>query len=284
MAINFPTGLGNITYEYDYFSGSQTLVYFEEVLVDDIVRIAWSINQQRQPIYGYASQYFNALADGIVIGGGSFWIAYKEAAYIPTILKYIAERRNPDDPIFASPALTPRSGSAHHTGLAQSSAEFQGTTDEGGVRQSGLVQRANIEQLMALEGSEAEDAELQRILQGYSINISAMNDREFEDFAEVFEDAVWYGGNSPRSGRSDAMSGNFSGGEIPEGHALALRRADQFPPFDIIVTFGDINGPASNHTVQRLTDCVITDTQFGPIEPSGEPLYVQHNFIARNMM
>lgn len=284
MPIDFPVGLGNITYEYDYFAGSQVLVYFEDVLVDDIVRIAWSVQQSRQPVYGYASQYFNALADGVIIGGGSFWIAYKEAAYIPAILRYVSERRNLSDPLFASPALTPQPGSQHHTGLAQSAAEFQGDLGEGNVRQSGVVQRANIETLMRLEGTDAEDEELQRVLSGYSINISAMSDREFEDMAEVFEDAVWYGGNSPRSGRSDAMSGNYRGGALEDERFLALRRADQFPPFDIIVSFGDMNSPAANHTLQRLTDCVITETQFGPIQPSGEPIYVQFNFIARNMM
>ena len=200
------------------------------------------------------------------------------------ILRYVSERRNLSDPLFASPALTPQPGSQHHTGLAQSAAEFQGDLGEGNVRQSGVVQRANVEALMRLEGTDAEDEELQRVLSGYSINISAMSDREFEDMAEVFEDAVWYGGNSPRSGRSDAMSGNYRGGALEDERFLALRRADQFPPFDIIVSFGDMNSPAANHTLQRLTDCVITETQFGPIQPSGEPIYVQFNFIARNMM
>jgi len=284
MPIDFPTGLGNVTYEYDYFSGAQTLVYFEEVCVDDIVRIAWAVSQQRQPIYGYASQYFNAVADGVVSAGGSFWIAYKEAAYIPAILRHISSRRGPGEPLFGSPAIRPQSGVNTHSGLLQSSEIWQGDTQEGGARQAGVVQRADIELLMRAEAAGEDDAELARTLDRYRINIAAMSDREFEDMSETFEDAVWYGGNSQRSGRADAMSGNFSGGEVEDGAFLAIRRADQFPPFDIIVTFGDMNEPAANHTVQRLTDCIITDTTFGPIEPSGEPLYVQFDFIARNMM
>jgi hypothetical protein len=284
MPIDLPEGLGNITYEYDYFAGSQVLVYFEDVLVDDIVRVAWSINQSRQPIYGYASQYWNAVADGIVIGGGSVWLAYKEAAYIPTILRYIAARKNGDEPLFASPALTPADGSSTHTGLMQSAELWQGDTLEGGALTTGVLQRADIERIMRAEAAGGDNADVERLLQQYAINISAMSDRDFENLAETFEDAVWYGGNSERSGRSDAMSGNFSGGEIEDERFLAIRRADQFPPFDIIVTFGDMNNPAANHTVQRLTDCIFTDTQFGPIGASGEPIYVQLNFIARNMM
>ncbi len=284
MAIDFPTGLGNITYEYDYFSGSQVLVYFEDVLVDDCVRIAWSVQQNRQPIYGYASQYFNALADGNIIGAGSFWIAFKEAAYIPIILRHIASRRDVEDPLFASPAATPRNGARHHSGLLESAQEWQGGTQEGGARQAGTVTRADVQRLMEAEARDPENADIAQLLRGYSINISAMSDREFENAAEVFEDAIWYGGNSRRSGRSDAMSGNYAGGEIEDERAIAIRRADQFPPFDILVTFGDMNTPAANHTVVRLVDTVITNTQFGPVEPSGEPLYVQFDFICRNMM
>ncbi len=283
MSIDFPVGLGNITYEFDYFSGSQTLIYFEDVLVDDIVRIGWSINQSRHPIFGYASQYWNAVADGIVIGGGSFWLAYKEAAYILTILRYISARKNGDEPMFASPALSP-DGSTISTGLIESAQTWQGDTLEGGAGTTGVVQRANIERIMRAEAAGGSDEDVQRLLQGYAINISSMSDREFEDLAETFEDALWYGGNSERSGRADAMSGNFAGGEIEDERFLALRRADQFPPFDIIITFGDMNNQASNHTIQRLTDCIITNTQFGPIESSGEPLYVQFDFMCRNQM
>jgi hypothetical protein len=282
--IDFPVGLGNITYEYDYYTGSSTLVYFEEVLVDDIVRIAWAVSQNREPVYGYASQYFNALADGVIIAGGSFWIAFKEAGYIPIILRYVSSRRDQGDPMFASPALTPRRGGAHSSGLIQSAQEWQGGVSEGGARRAGTVQRADVERLMRAEAAGSSDAELQRVLNQYAVNISAMSDRQFEDLSETFEDAIWYGGNSPRTGRADAMSGNFGGGEIEDERFLAIRRADQFPPFDIVVTFGDMNTPAANHTIQRLTDCVITQTRFGPIESSGEPVYVQFDFIARNMM
>jgi hypothetical protein len=284
MAIDFPVGLGNITYEYDFFAGNQTLIYFEDVLVDDAVRIAWQCSQQRTPIYGYASQYFQALAAGVIIGSGSLWVAYKEAAYIPVILRHVCSRRSDGDPMYSSPALSPRSGSAHHSGLIQSSRLWQGSTMEGGARQAGIVKRADIERLMRAEAAGASDADIQRILAEYQINISALNDRDFEDLAETFEDAIWYGGNNPRSGRGDAMSGNFGGGSIEDARFLAIRRADQFPPFDIIITFGDMNNSAANHTVQRLVDVTITNTVFGPIEPDGTPLYVQYDFILRNMM
>ena len=44
--IGFPSNLGQNTYEVDYYGGSQVLVYFQDVLVDDVIRIGWSVRQE----------------------------------------------------------------------------------------------------------------------------------------------------------------------------------------------------------------------------------------------
>jgi len=286
MAIDFPPQMGRIIYEYDYFSGSQVMVYFSDVLVDDICRIAWGVTQNRQPIYGYASQYFAALAAGVVIGGGSFWIAFKEAAYIPAILNYLGSRLSgEEDDIYPSPAIRPSNAQRVTANLVGSAQIFEGTFEEGGVRQSGSITRANIETTLNANNQNPDDAETQARLMQYAANIAALPDREFEDMAEFFEDAIWYGGgsNAEGMGRREAASGNWSGG-TSENSLIFHRRADQYPPFDIIVAFGDINNAASNHTVVRLNDVTITDTKFVGIETSGDPIAVQYDFIFRNHM
>jgi len=284
MPVEFPNSLGNIVYDHDYFSGSQVLVYFEDVLVDDCVRIAFSAEQNRTPIYGYASQYFNGVADGVIIVTGSFWIAYKEAAYIPLILRHVTSRREFSGGHYASPAMTPRSGRGFSSGLAESSRVYEGTTMESGARQSGIVRRASVERLVQRYSADPEDADAQESLAQMALQLGTLSDREFEDQAEMFEDAVWYGGNREASGRGDAMSPNFEGGSIERGRWLAFRRADQYPPFDIILSFGDINNPAANHSVQRIVDTIIVNTEFGGVEPTGEPVYVRYDYIARNLM
>lgn len=284
MSINFPPQMGRVIYEYDYFAGSQVMVYFDDVLVDDICRIAWGVTQNRQPIYGYASQYWAAVAAGVVIGGGSFWIAFKEAVYIPAILSHIGSRRDGSEDVFPSPARLPEDSRLVTSSLARSANIFEGTVEEGDVRQSGSIIRANIERTLHANTQNPDDAETQARLMQYAANIAALPDREFENMAEFFEDAVWYGGGSAgeNRGRTQAASGNWSGGETNEETLLAHRRADQYPPFDIIVTFGDINTAASNHTVIRLTDVIISDTKFVGIEATGEPIAVQYDFIFRN--
>jgi hypothetical protein len=280
---NFPLGLGDISYEFDYFAGSQCLVYFEQVLVEDCVRIAWSVQQNRTPVYGYASQYYNALGAGVIMVTGSFFIAFKEAAYIPVILRHVS--RTQDLMEYATPALGPgRVRGLHHaTGLVESAVEWEAVGGKDTEGLSGAAQRLSIERMIQAAALSPDDPEVQAELQQLALQLDAIDDQGFEDIAERFEDALWYGGNERGGGRSELTSGNFAGGEMTELQRAAIRRADQFPPFDIIVTFGDINTPESNHTLHRIMDVSIVNTEFGGIEPTGEPIYVRYDFIARNV-
>ena len=211
MDVSFPSSLGNTTYEMDYYAGSQVLVFFEEVLVDDCVRIAWTVEQSRNPVYGYASQYFNTITDGVVIATGSLWIGFKEAAYIPVILRHVAARKGDGGSFFASPAVLPSSGTAHSTSLLQSSEEWEGGVIEGGARMAGEAQRASVERLLEAGAADPDDGDVQASLAQIATSLGALDDQAFEDIAELFEDALWYGTAGPDSGRASTMSGNYSG-------------------------------------------------------------------------
>lgn len=282
MAIQFPRNLGNIIYEYDYFSGSQCLVYFEHILLDDCVRIGFNVEQQRRPLFGYASQYYNALAAGVVMVTGSFWIGFKEAAYVPVILKTLTDARIHGDAgeFFGTAAVA--TGDVHATGVTDSF----GLADAAMVAGEGFeVERSGVERLMEAAAADDQSATTARALTSVITQLGALSDSEFEGYAEIFEDAIWYGGNRPQDGRGDAFSQNLASGQsTTDEEFLAYRRADQFPPFDILVTFGDINTQSANHTVHRLMDVTITGTEFSGIEPTGEPVMVRYDFIGRNMM
>lgn len=283
MAIEFPEQIGSITYEFDYFAGSAVMVYAEDILLDDCVRIGFNIQQSRKPIWGYASQYYNALASGVVMVSGSFWIAFKEAGYLPIILTWLAQRRSEteeDLDFFASPASSPASGGNHASSLARSTEMWQG----GG--QAGRVRRAGVERLTAAGDTDDQSRETAAALNNVLTQLGALNDQEFESLAEDFEDAVWYGGNRTGSGREGVFTDNLGNRSLDPANEqfLAYRRPDQFPPFDLIVTFGDINTGAANHTVKRLMDVTITGEEFSGIEASGDPIMVRYDFIGRNIM
>jgi len=283
MVGDFPTGpgsLGNITYEYDYFAGSQVLVYFAQVLVDDIVRIAWNVQQARTPVYGYASQYYSALGAGTIIVHGSFWIAFKEAAYIPIILETVTNGMNPSNLVSESPAILPSRGNIDtpDTELRESSRLW-----ESGPGGGGRTTRENIERLIQRRHDHGDSDIDTRSLANLLTQLGAASDRQFENVAEVFEDILWYGPNRGE-GRESAFSANRGYGIGLATLALKTRRADQFAPFDIIITFGDINTPQANHTLYRILDATITSHEFGGIEPTGEPIFCRYDFVARNVI
>jgi hypothetical protein len=75
-----------------YYSGSQAKVFFGNVWVDDIVTIQWDLVEQKAPLYGYASEKYDAVARGTQIVQGVFTIAFKHKDYITVILDHLNSR------------------------------------------------------------------------------------------------------------------------------------------------------------------------------------------------
>ena len=87
--------------KFDFYSGSQITVWFGNILIDDINSIQWVRTQSKMPIYGYASQLFDAVADGIVVIQGSFSVNFRQQGYISAVIDNISNLYKvlaPDDP------------------------------------------------------------------------------------------------------------------------------------------------------------------------------------------
>ena len=81
--------------KFDFYSGSQITVWFGDILVDDINSIQWTRVQNKKPIYGYASQQFDAVAKGTILIQGDFSINFRQRGYLSVILdeiKYLYKR------------------------------------------------------------------------------------------------------------------------------------------------------------------------------------------------
>jgi hypothetical protein len=84
----------NYPYTYSYYSGSQIALYIGEVLIDEAVFISYDLRQPKRPIYGYASQYFDAIANGIVLIHGQIGINYIDNKYLPVIIYDTLSKQN----------------------------------------------------------------------------------------------------------------------------------------------------------------------------------------------
>lgn len=263
---------GLITYETDYYSGSQVQVMVGDTLIDNAASVSFQSMQSRTPIYGYASQYFDFVAEGAVLVRGSLVVAFKEAAHLLFSLQRFHNRQGgivryvEDDKGRRVPASTAQ--------------KLRGAAGQGDLGNTGRVAYRNIEQIM-----EKVDGGNRLAYSDLVTSLHALSDNEFEDAAEVFEDAIWTGANRGTATRESLYSRNLSedpADGVSYREVLGHRRADQYPPCDIWVTYGDMRAPDGvNHTVVKLLD-VYFEGQSQTIVSNGEPVYEELPFLARN--
>lgn len=80
-------------YKPYYYSGVQAQIYFEDILIDEVIQFGFSTVTNRAPIYGYASKLFDTVADGNLIVQGSFTINFVEAGYVNIIAQSIRDKK-----------------------------------------------------------------------------------------------------------------------------------------------------------------------------------------------
>lgn len=80
--------------KFSFYSGSQITVWFGNILIDDIVSIQWQRMQNKRPIYGYASQKFDAVAKGTVLIQGNFVVNFRQSGYLSLVMGKIEQIYN----------------------------------------------------------------------------------------------------------------------------------------------------------------------------------------------
>lgn len=149
-------------YDMEYFSGSQVAIYIGDVWVDEIVHFQLELTQVKNPIYGYASELWDALARGPKLVRGAFTVNFKEAGYLFAVLKHYQERIKGRD------VLSPYSS-------------------------GNKIMRANIERIMSLEANDADLFRAYADMASYASEKQKRNKGldKAEDLFEDFEDAIW---------------------------------------------------------------------------------------------
>ncbi len=72
---------------FSYYSGAQISIWFGNIWIDDATSIGWQYNQEKRPIYGYASQYFDSVAKGQIIIQGQLAINFREKGYLSAVMR-----------------------------------------------------------------------------------------------------------------------------------------------------------------------------------------------------
>jgi len=265
-------------YPYDYYSGTDCKIFFGDIWVDDIVTIQYSINQTKTPIYGYASQNYDAVCKGQVLVQGTLSIAFKEVGYLNTI-QYVMDGQK----------------ERVHTALADKIVEYSDGAKKGTVKYipqldglTGVTISANgtpqiirqeqtIEQILSARNGNNTASGLWKDLYGGNTT-----NRDFEDFAEALEDTIWGDANGKPYElkkylrRVDEFDYNRIGG-ITVGSDN-----DYSECLNILLAFGDINDYRAEHTLVSLNDVHFTSSSM-VVSPDGNPIAEVYQFFARDI-
>lgn len=267
--------VGSSIYDLEYFTSQQAALYIGDVFIDEAVGINYSIQQSKSPIYGYASQLFDAVSAGTVLAQGQFTINFKESGYIWLVLQRykrfqnqvdatIQRYNNVQDKFTAAQVGKKSIGGTGKQILGGRNNPFARIVDKN--KQFDFISRAGIERLVTGEASKDERFTFYQNLAGYAtISNPTAKDKVFEDIVEVFEDQVW---------QEDVS-------DIDD----FTRRADDnfFDDFDMFVVFGDYTKPGANHTVKRIRNVHILG-QAQSVDPDSGTLMETYSFFARNII
>jgi hypothetical protein len=287
-----PKNTGDINYEFDYYSGSQINIFLGDIIIDSAIAIQVSVSQSKTPIFGYASQYYSFVADGHVLVQGSLLVGFKEAGYLFYPIKRsinnsanVLNSINPDDYSFSK---SPRYSVDQDGNIINSyEPKTYSLTEASKAAKNKKVMEANVEQMFDwdYQGGPNGQPKLRKKYNKFYRELEALDDDAFEDWAETFEDAVWYGSDKSNPFVRDKMfSKNIpTGVTIDNEDVLRHRRADQYPEVDILITYGDMSKQPSNHTVKKLLDVSFVG-QSQSIEISGQPIFEKYDFICKNFV
>ena len=275
------------TYPYDYFSGADAKIFFGDVWVDDIVTIQYNVNQTKTPIWGYASQLFDAVARGQVIVQGTLSVSFKETGYLNVIQALLERQWNNVSGAGGKNDRIGRAIEKYQLEASHGAAKFvpglstQLTQDGSqGVTYSATGTPQFIRQSQTIEDilkSEIVSADI-----GNSLGIGNKT-RDFEDFAELLEDTIWGDSNGKpyesklkeKLRRADEFDYNARGG-------IKVGREPYTNVLNILMTFGDINDFRAEHTIVSIND-VHFQSQGMIVSPDGTPIAETYNFFARDI-
>lgn len=252
-------------YDQEYFSSSQVNLYIGDVLIDEATSLQLMVQQNQRPVYGYASQLFDATTRGTVLVQGEFTINFKESAYLHTVLSRFKKQTNGLGPLAVSPYVSRKN---------------VGRDKGGGAKLNGVpgfLARQNVEQILegdvnkeslidyyqSLAGFSNARAEESAVLRYLNIEDNRKALETAEGIFEAFEDKVW--GANPLDTTPRRVDDNF------------------FDDFTMWITYGDYNSnDYVNHTARRVDGVRLTGQSQVITDRDGSPIQERYTFIARN--
>lgn len=275
-----PTRDNYQTYPYDFFSGSDAKVYLGDIYVEDIITIQYNVTQSKVPIYGYASQLFDAIAKGQVLVEGTLAINFKEVGYLNLIQAQLESQRRGflsngalkatiDKSLKSSAKFTP---GLNYIGDNAKPDNYGAVVLSDGTPQI-IRQQETIEEILLNKKSSLALAN--------TLGVASNSDKDFEDFAEILEDTIWGDTNGKPFAAENKLKRIDEFDYSPNGGIYSSKNSPS-NTLNILITFGDINDYRAEHTLISINDVHFTSSSM-IVAPDGNPIAESYTFIARNI-
>ena len=260
-------------YDVEYFTGSQASIYIGDVLVDEVESIAWNLQQSKQPVYGYASQLFDAVIRGNVLVQGQFTVNFIDNGYLFAILARAlghSPSSDEDNKRLWKILSQPTSTEAEQTDASK----LANTIIQKGFQDN--LSRTRM--LIGLAKQAAENALKVDFQQTGLISQLAKTVDSFSDTSQELKNILW--GDSTEGTHSDLQDDPI------------IKRADDFDSgFDINVTYGFRVGSIDSSSAARSTSFtnkkiknihILGSSQ--SVDSSDNPIAETYSFIARELI
>jgi len=254
-------------YYTEFYSGQQVRAYINDVLLD-LVAIGWNATQNKMPVYGFASQLFDAVAEGTFIVNGEFTLAFKDIATMHFINQHIRGQEY-DAEIYAANIKKLRT-------LPSASVLYEmGPGSVGLTPIVGKIQELTIDE----EGNVVPDGTKGKIY----VSKNRIEDLfggpdNFDDLCDALEDSIWgigdYYKNKYR--RADEIDKERKYDSYGIGYDTAGKG------FNLLITYGNPNNSESEHSLKVLNDVHILGSAQS-IDPNAGFIIETFSFFARNM-
>jgi hypothetical protein len=243
-----------LAWDKEYFNGSTSSIYFGDIWIDEVSMFQVEVVHTKTPVYGYASNFFDAIIDGPVLVRGSFAINYKETGYLYMALEAYQSRIK---------------------GKANSYGPYDGNEKKNQIKRANLesmINNSNIYGPVSKQPPDGWEYEQYKQITNFASYAQA-NDRgldKFENLAEEFEDVFWK--QSKRFGGPNSINESSR-------NSLGIERDG----FDIYVINGDYNNPIANHTTRKIHNVNLVSSSM-VIDSSGRPIQEVYGFLAKNLI
>lgn len=254
-----------------YFASNNALVFIGPYLLDEAVSIQYKLTQSKVPVYGYASQYYDAVGDGKIIVQGALSINYIDSAYLFMALYTAGQKlagNNQENSYTA--ALNSLSGIGGTTESINNILQrIRGSKlhDKDGKSDSSLLSSSDMIKVTQLVGSDPVARE----------NILNALRKRFWDKA--------YAGSFSGDIRNDISRGYGQNKDSFGSQSISadsiMGRPDQLPPIHITVSHGSPYDKKWS-TYRVIRDVHITDMQMHCL-PTGQPQLESYMFFAQTI-